>query len=203
MQGSLTPRYALAAHVDDELDKYYETSKRGAGTRITTNTMAAPLTHGIAPVDLTDLREISLRQAIERVNAIQSDCILFVKTWKPAYRVDATALCVEDSNGDVMMLNLYYYVRLDEDPQLIFPCGTYLAILQPYLRFALDNPTQPIMIRTDNPQTIVVFDNEVAWNAARRGNWSKLATSLLPSLPLILLPLLPQGQELRDALNRT
>jgi tetratricopeptide (TPR) repeat protein len=167
MPGTIVPRYFLSAHVDAELRKYAANKANVKdGQVLIKNTLAAPITHGVAPA-LEGLKEISLQHAIKYVNSIQTGCVLFVKTWKEAHRLVATPLCVEDSNGDAIMLNLYNYVRPEEDPQLIFPCGTYLAIMEPYLRFALDDPKQAAMIRSDNPQNIVVFDDERAWNAAR------------------------------------
>jgi tetratricopeptide (TPR) repeat protein len=167
MPGTFMPRYGLAAHVDQQLRECDVVNKASVGGQVKlAQTLAAPITHGIAP-PLDGLKEISLRHAIKYVNSIQTGCVLFVKTWKEAYRLVATALCVEDDNGDAIMLNLYNYVRPEEDPQLMFPRGTYLAVKEPYLRFSMDDPKLAAVIRTDNPQSIVVFDDERAWNAAR------------------------------------
>ena len=175
MRGKIQPRSLVERHADDEL-KNFEISKLNANLTskisphvlpvLPTFTVASPITHGIAP-SLINLKEIYLKEAIERVNTIQSGRVLFVETIKPAYRFTATLLCVCDTNADVMMLNLYNYFLPDEDPQKVFPSGTYLAIMEPYLRFAKNNPSKPTIIRTDNPQTIVVFDSRQAWDEAR------------------------------------
>ena len=59
----------------------------------------------------------------------------------------ATSLLVVDDNNDSMFLNVYNYVLQEEDSQDVFPPDTYLAILEPYLRFARDDPTLSVNIR--------------------------------------------------------
>lgn len=159
MAGSIVPPQILIAHVEQEVMKW-EAGRNNKTQLQTLTTILAPITHGIAP-HLTSLHPITIKEAILRVNTIQTGRVLYVKTVRKAYRIVGTSLLVEDANNDLIILTVYNLVNSEEDPQLFFPCGTYIAILEPYLRFAQDNPNMPVGIRTDNPQTITIFDRYI------------------------------------------
>ncbi|XP_065673602.1 uncharacterized protein LOC136090690 [Hydra vulgaris] len=127
----------------------------------------APETHGICR-GYFNLNSVSLREAVKKINKIQHDCVLFLKTIHDCIRVVATETVVEDMLGDVVSLNIYNYVLPEEDPRKIFPRGTFLALCQPYLRFPRNNPNNPPVLRTDNPQTVILFDNENEWLLAQK-----------------------------------
>jgi hypothetical protein len=159
MAGPIVPPHILIAHVEQEVIKL-EAGRNNKTQLQTLTTILAPITHGIAP-HLTSLHPITIKEAIMRVNTIQTGRVLYVKTVNKSYRIVGTSLLVEDANNDLIILTVYNFVHPEEDPQLVFPCGTHIAILEPYLRFAQDNPNMPVGIRTDNPQTIIIFDRYI------------------------------------------
>lgn len=170
MAGLIEPPHVLVAMTEQELIQYHQ---RESGTNkksqtIQTITLLAPITHGIAP-SFIDLQPITIQEAIMHVNTIHTGRVLFVKTIRKSFRKVGTALLVEDSNDDLIMLYVYNFVSPEENPQLVFPCGTFIAILEPYLRFSMDNPKLPVMIRTDNPQSIIIFESDKEWFLAKRG----------------------------------
>lgn len=122
--------------------------------------MLAQITHGISP-SIIDLQPNTIKEAIRRVNITHTGQVLFVKTFRKASRVVGTTLLVEDSNNDLIALNLYNCVSPVENPQLVFSCGTYIAVLEPYLRFAQVNPDKIIIPRTDIPQRIIVYESGI------------------------------------------
>lgn len=130
--------------------------------------MVAPIIHGIAP-PLPSLQQIHLVEAVKKVNMIHTGKVLFVKTIEKAFRSVGTSLLVQDCNNGVIFLNLYNFVLDEENPQDFFPRGSYLAVLEPYLRFTLDNSNNPVHVRCDNPQAVVVFDSEMEWTNAKMG----------------------------------
>jgi tetratricopeptide (TPR) repeat protein len=67
------------------------------------------------------------------------------------------------------MLSLYNYVSHNEDPNDIFPEGTYMAILAPYMKHAEDDPSKNPLLRCDNPECIRIFSSRRSWLAAKRG----------------------------------
>ena len=59
---------------------------------------------------------------------------------------------VEDSAGDRIELSLYY-VHEEQDPRQLLPVGSYLAVLEPYMRHTRDDPVKGgLVLRCDNPQ---------------------------------------------------
>jgi tetratricopeptide (TPR) repeat protein len=154
----------MLQYAQDESNKFDRDSKIKSRALSWKHTMMAPITHGIAPPLDNHLRLTSLRNGVKRMNTIQQGEVLFVRTLISPTRKVATSVLVEDCSGDVIMLNLYNFVQEDEDPRKIFPPMTHLAILEPYFRFALDDPSKGAPnLRCDNPQAIVIFDNEADW----------------------------------------
>ena len=133
--------------------------RKPAGGCIMRNTMLAPITHGIAP-PIEALSPILLAEAITAVNKIHTGRVMYLKSVGTAFRLVAVSVLAEDASGDRMVLQLYNYVRADEDPREIFPPGTRLAMLEPYLRFPRDDPANPVCMRCDNPQAVRVFPAE-------------------------------------------
>ncbi|CAJ1941343.1 unnamed protein product [Cylindrotheca closterium] len=76
------------------------------------------------------------------------------------YRQVGTSLLVEDSRGGVIMLSLYNYVGPDEDPNELFQVGTEFALVAPYLKNAQDDRSNSLMLRCDNPQCVVMYDDD-------------------------------------------
>ena len=166
--GSLLPRNVMIMQARMEVEKHDAEiiSQNDSSYLLNRTTMAAPIVHGIAP-KLESLKSISLKKAILKVNMIHSGNVMFVRTIEKATRRVGTALLVEDDNRDLIFLNLYNYVLVNENPREVFPVGSFLAILQPYLRFSLDDPRHAVHIRCDNPQAIRIFDNEQQWKNAK------------------------------------
>jgi tetratricopeptide (TPR) repeat protein len=182
MLGLLLPPYAELGSFEKRLTQYREMErhkKEGTIVQIT-NTLLAQKTHGIAPSTI-GLQPITIKEAIQKVNTIHTGRVLFVKSVKECLRVVGTTILVADSNDDLITLNLYNYVSPEEDPQLLFPSGTYIAVLEPYLRFAGDNPKESVIIRTDNPQSIIIFESDIEWTLAKRG----IFEAVQPTIPIL------------------
>ena len=149
------------------LDKYEAVLRaKGDGKFTPRSTLRAPLTHGVAP-PLETLRTTSLRDVAQRVGAINTGRVLFLTTVGLATREIATTLLVEDAAGDTLLLSLYNWVLLSESPRAMFPPGSKLALLEPYARFARDDPRNPFILRCDNPQACILFDSDGEWAAAQ------------------------------------
>lgn len=140
MAGNIADKFSLMMAFSSGLSTYNSSEKTRSHINIK-NTLAAPITHGIVNENLTDLSPITLRQAVMKVNMIQTGKVIYVETKMDCYMVVATALYVEDRNGDAMQLNIYNYVRPEENPQQVFPNGSFLAVMNPYLRFSLGRCT--------------------------------------------------------------
>jgi tetratricopeptide (TPR) repeat protein len=133
-----------------------------------TQTMRPHILHGPAPPILS-LRGTTLQEVATKVNHIHDECIMFVKTIYNAHRVVGTCMLVEDDNGDCLMLSLYNFVTVNEDPKDIFPKGTYLALLAPYMKNSADDPSRNLLLRCDNPECVRMFSSRRSWLAAKRG----------------------------------
>lgn len=179
VSGSLVPRYVELFSFEQRLTQYREVERHKKERVYITNTLLAPITHGIAP-SIIGLRSITIKEAIRQVNTIHTDRVLFVKSVKECLRVVGTTILVADSNDDLITLNLYNYVSPEEDPQLFFPSGTYIAVLEPYLRFSGDNPSESVIIRSDNPQSIIIFESNIEWTLAKRGIFEEIQPTYPP-----------------------
>lgn len=104
-----------------------------------------------------------------RVNVIQHNRVLFVRTAMKCGRVVGTTLLMEDPDdiSSAISLGLYNYVLSTEDPLVIFPPGTYLAVTDPYFRHLRDMPSNLLGMRCDNPQCITVFADRDCWLTAK------------------------------------
>ena len=132
------------------------------------NTMKPAIWNNVAP-QIQNLKQTTLQEVAQKVNHIHDDKILYLKTIYDAHRVVATSMLVEDDNGDCLMLSLYNYVGINEDPTDVFPVGTYLAVMAPYMKNAQDDKQQALFLRCDNPQCIRVFPFRQAWLEAKKG----------------------------------
>ena len=162
-------RDAMEMYYRQDLAKYESSFAAGEAGEVVkmTQTMAAPLTHGVAPA-LERCTAISLAETATAVNSIWTGRVLFVRTTAPCLRVVATSFLVEDEAGDRIGAHLYNLVARDEDPRSRFAPGTRLALLEPYMRHAKDDArTGVLMLRCDNPQAVVVFESEAEWLRAR------------------------------------
>jgi hypothetical protein len=117
------------------------------------------------------------------VNKIHSGKVLLATVVGTAYRVVGISLLVEDTLGSRLKLQLYNYMNDDTSPMDVFPQGTHLAILEPYLKFPRDNPTQVPNMRCDNPQAIRIIHNRDEWERALIGDFRRIETSgvIIPS----------------------
>lgn len=148
-------------------------AKNRKGTQNTTqvnsnSTMRPHIQHGPAPPILS-LQAITLREVAKKVNYIHDDRILFVKTIHEAHRIVGTNLLVEDDCGDCLLFSVYNLVPPDVDPRDVFPEGTYLALLAPYMKNSGDDPNRNLLLRCDNPECIRTFPSRRTWLAAKRG----------------------------------
>jgi hypothetical protein len=128
----------------------------------------AAITHGVAPPGMKGLIPILLGEAVTRVNMIHTGRVLFVTGVGTAYRTVGVTLLVEDRSADRVLLQLYNYVRSKDRPFDIFPKGTRMAVLEPYLRLPLDSPENPVCMRCDNPQHVRVLIAR-QWERAMNG----------------------------------
>lgn len=128
--------------------------------------------HGVAPsiFSIKDLRHVTIQQVVKKVNHIHTDSVMFLTVTHVPYRQVGTSLLVEDDKNDCIMLSLYNYVATDEDPKNVFPVGTRLALLAPYLKNSQDDRSKNLMLRCDNPQCVVAYDDEQAWMLAKHGD---------------------------------
>ena len=170
MRGAI-PAYGLTTRQHessaDEKNRL-ETAVEEGGAVCMRQSKLAAITHGVAPRSLKGLVPILLREAVTRVNMIHSGRVLFVTNVGTAYRTVGVTLLVEDRTEDRMLLQLYNYVRANDKPVAIFPKGTKLAVLEPYLRFPLDSPENPVCMRCDNPQHVRVLTAR-QWQRAMDG----------------------------------
>jgi len=128
----------------------------------------APLMHGFAPPDCTALTPILLSEVARRVNRIHTGRVLFARVVLPPYREVGTSVLLRDAAGDLAKACLYNCVGQHEEPDELYPEGTLLALMEPYMRHARDDPAAgDLLLRTDNPQTVVVFESEAEWMQAQ------------------------------------
>eukprot|EP00873_Tetraselmis_striata_P007155 jgi/Tetstr1/427419/TSEL_017583.t1 len=128
----------------------------------------APLMHGFAPPDCTALTPILLSEVARRVNRIHTGRVLFARVVLPPYREVGTSVLLRDAAGDLAKACLYNCVGQHEEPDELYPEGTLLALMEPYMCHARDDPAAgDLLLRTDNPQTVVVFESEAEWMQAR------------------------------------
>ena len=172
MRGSLTPAILLTTQHEVEAERRNQEEeaplKNCEVMFRSLQTKTAPITHGIAPRSLRGLTPISLAEAVEQVNMIHTGRVLFATTVGTAFRTVGVTLLVEDQCHDRMLLQLYNYVRPQDKPFHVFPMGTRLAILEPYLRFPLDLAENPACMRCDNPQAVRVLTIR-QWKRALEG----------------------------------
>jgi hypothetical protein len=168
----LPPREQVAAVMAAELERF-QRFKGAASSHQLVTTMRAPLTHGVAP-PLSTLRPVTLREMARAINSIHVGRVLFVTSASPPARKAATFFMVVDERGDALLLHLYNFVSASEDPAAVFPPGTRLALLEPYMRHSGDSAEGMPMLRCDNPQAVLVFDSDAAWKAAQRGQAASL-----------------------------
>eukprot|EP00798_Chlamydomonas_sp_ICE-L_P001720 gene1720-33128_t len=121
------------------------------------STLLAPFTHGVAPQALAGLEPIVLSEAVQEVNMIHAGRVMFLTIVEDALRTVATSVIVRDTEGDMMTLHLYNYVPAEVLPWTLLPVGTHIALVEPYLRFPLDDEQQPVCMRCDNPQAVHVL----------------------------------------------
>ena len=172
MSARLPDRYALTKGHQLQAGQAGGFNKsEGFATVVTRVTLLAPITHGVAP-PIEGLTPVLLSEAITAVNKIHTGRVLFLTSVDAPYRTVGVTLLVEDANGDRMVLQLYNFVRAREDPAEVFPPGTRLAMLEPYLRFPRDDPANPVCMRCDNPQAVRVFPTGASWCRAQRGDFS-------------------------------
>jgi tetratricopeptide (TPR) repeat protein len=131
-------------------------------------TAKSALVHGPAP-PLDTLRPTTMKEVAKRVNYIHNDRVLFLKTMYQAYTRVGTMVLVEDDSGDCLPFSLYNFVQTNQDIDELLPMGTKLALLAPYMKNMQDDRKNPLMLRCDNPQCIVRYDTESAWEAAKAG----------------------------------
>lgn len=144
-------------------------------------TMRPALEHGIAP-SLETVKPTTLRHVAEKVNHIHLDRVIFVTTMCEAHRQVGTNVLVEDDAGDCLMLSVYNFVQKDEDPEDIFPVGSHLAILCPYMKNARDDRDLQLFLRCDNPQCVILYDSMASWLAAKTGKVKSPETGTASSL---------------------
>jgi tetratricopeptide (TPR) repeat protein len=171
MRGSLFRDYGRLTmqHESSAQERNREEKDIDEGTVLgTRQSKLAAITHGVAPPRMKGLIPILLGEAVTRVNMIHTGRVLFVTSVGTAYRTVGVTLLVEDRSADRMLLQLYNYVRANDRPFDIFPKGTRLAVLEPYLRFPLDSPENPVCMRCDNPQHIRVLTAR-QWERAMDG----------------------------------
>lgn len=139
----------------------------------------APLTHGPAPL-LASCRPIKLAEAVQRMNVIQQERVVYVRTSGECTRIVGCSLLLEDPDDVAVAITLqfYSYVMPEENHRMVFPPGTYLAVMEPYVRHMRDDKSLPTGLRCDNPQHIVVFDDAEAWRRAKSGDFSGPSTHI-------------------------
>lgn len=109
--------------------------------------------HSSKVSNLADLKPIALNEMM--VNKIHYGRYLLCRVCIKFYSSSAIATLVEDENGDVEDLSIYYYRRtFDEDPNEKLPVGTVLMIKEPFLKIAISS--QGFFIRVDSPSDIVI-----------------------------------------------
>jgi hypothetical protein len=169
MSATLPDRSAITRAHDFGLSQNLESKEGNSTMRVT---MLAAITHGVAPA-IDGLTPILLGEAITAVNKIHTGRVMYLTSVSTAFRTVGVAVLADDSKGDRIVLQLYNYVRSHEVPAEIFPPGTRIAMLEPYLRFPRDDPANSmIFLRCDNPQAVRVFPSDAAWRRAQRGDFS-------------------------------
>jgi hypothetical protein len=103
------------------------------------------------------------------VNVIQLNRVLFVRTAMKCGRLVGTTLLIYDPDDTTSSISfgVYNYVLPTEDPLEIFPPESYLAVMDPYLRHLRDEAVNPLAMRCDNPQCIVMFADRESWLKAK------------------------------------
>lgn len=146
---------------------------------------AIELEHGIAPPPskFLDLCHVNIRDVVRKVNHIHTGCVMLLEVIHESYRQIngmGTNLLIQDENGDCMMLSLYNYVASDEVPNDIFPVGMRFALLAPYMKNSEDGKSRSPMLRCDNPQCLVLYDDdEYVWKPSSSSDSSKDTTAKL------------------------
>ena len=150
-----------------EYDEACRKSNSSCPTFDFSTTMMATVTHGVAPSLSPALAPIRLAEVATAVNKIWLGRVLYLRVVRPATRKVGVTVLVEDSRGDVVRLCLYNIVEDGDDPRAAFPLSSKLALLEPYMRHARDDPVRGmLLLRCDNPQHVVRFED------APPGSWS-------------------------------
>lgn len=120
-------------------------------------TMKSALVHETMP-KLKDLTAISLNEIVKYVNKIHWDKILYGKIITTLFKSTSWQMIVEDINGDTCRLCLYNFG--ENKP---FQKNSYIAIKAPYMKHALDDPCNPVMLRCDNKDGVELIENYEKW----------------------------------------
>ena len=136
------------------------------------STASSSIMHTEIIPNISALKPTNLRTVCKAINQITTGAVLFAKVVGPAaFRLNphaATNMLIQDENSDYMVACIYNFVRPDQDPAFVFSTGTFLAFLQPYMKFAMDDPNQNLMLRCDNPLAIRIFNSEIEWLQRQR-----------------------------------
>eukprot|EP00808_Paulinella_micropora_P030318 g7759.t1 len=141
------------------------------------HTVLAAITHGVAPASLSGLRPIVLAEAVQQVNKLHAGCVMLLTVVAQAIRLSsATTLLLEDTRGDRSLLQLHYYHTDQETDTLdsVFPLGTHLLLLEPYMRFPCNDESKPPSLRCDNPQMVRMVRSKTAWQKALQGKFDQV-----------------------------
>lgn len=163
LPGSLLPKENLlhlmkAEYVNSEKNAAQHQTQRF----VTVTNLVHLLIQGPVPL-LIGLQSISLAEAVQQVNRVHSNHVIFLRSIAAPCRTVATKLLVEDNNGSAILLNVFNYVHPEEDLGNVFVEGAFLAVIEPLLIF----DSGLVIMRCDNPQAICVFENEQEWMDAQ------------------------------------
>jgi len=147
-----------------------------------TDSLRASLEHGPRPPisSFKSLRDVCIREVIKEVNHIHEGCVTFLEVvYEPHWQI-GTWLLVKDKNSDHIVLSLYNYVQPHEDPKKIFPVGMRLALLSPYIRHSWDDMSDALLLRCDNPQYVLLYDDlDYIWDNGLSSSASGMSPSTL------------------------
>ncbi|KAL0238007.1 hypothetical protein GEMRC1_012481 [Eukaryota sp. GEM-RC1] len=126
------------------------------------HSMGSAIRHRVIP-PIHSLRHISLSSVVKRVNHIHSGRVLFGRIIADPWRVTGTQILIEDLNNDIIQLSSYNLVPNDQSPSNYFPKGSYIAVIEPYMKNVMDSRENIVLLRCDHPEGIVVFHTEEEW----------------------------------------
>ncbi|KAL0206813.1 hypothetical protein P9112_012524 [Eukaryota sp. TZLM1-RC] len=143
-----------------------QSSNHQGHSSLVKQSVGSAIRHIVIP-PLETLRPITLSSIVQKVNYLHSGYVLFAKVVADPFRSTATHVLIRDSNSHFMQLSSYNLVPADKDPAIYFPKGSYVAVIEPFMKNAQDSRANPLLLRCDHPHGIIRYNSKQEWLMAQ------------------------------------